>query len=367
MEYKSKKINFWHTASYSKEFKHLMDKQKAVYGDEIFNLNGIGNQLDINEMSKQFLNTKATSDVSVDANANVSDKSVISLRIEMSKPMQLVNSYYRLWKELRKNRSIEYAEHVIKSQINGRIYINDFTGFSSSMPYSYYGKTTLVIKQHGDIIFTSMEELFKEYSSFVIELPDRYVIDLSSSNIEILDDNNSFVKLEQILRHKSHCGLLKLETKNGYTTVVTEDHPIIMEDMSEKNASSIRIGDRLKISNSKFNIEDNSTKFDNLKYITGFVIGDGHLLGDYQVSITQKDLRDKKIFKIISEEFPDFGTREKNSTTNISFGNKQYVKDNLDISRGSGNKKLPKNILNWSRKEILSLIAGIIDSDGCIQ
>jgi len=137
VEYKSKKINFWHTASYSKEFKHFMDKLKTTYGDEIFNLNGIGNQLDINEMSKQFLNTKSTSDVSVDANANVSDKSVISLRIEMCKPMQLVNSYYRLWKELRKNRSIEYAEHVIKSQISGRIYINDFTGFSSSMPYCF--------------------------------------------------------------------------------------------------------------------------------------------------------------------------------------------------------------------------------------
>lgn len=137
MEYKSKKINFWHTASYSKEFKHLMDKQKAVYGDEIFNLNGIGNQLDINEMSKQFLNTKSTSDVSVDANANVSDKSVISLRIEMCKPMQLVNSYYRLWKELRKNRGMDYADRIIKSQLSGRIYINDFTGFSSSMPYCF--------------------------------------------------------------------------------------------------------------------------------------------------------------------------------------------------------------------------------------
>lgn len=131
------RIDFWHTTSYVKAFKDFMDRLKAKYGEDIFDLNGIGKQLDINEMSKSFFNTSSTSDISVDANANVSDKSVISHRIEMSKPMQLVNSYYRLWKELCKNRSKEYAEHIIESQISGRIYVNDFSGFSSSMPYCF--------------------------------------------------------------------------------------------------------------------------------------------------------------------------------------------------------------------------------------
>src|SRR5574344_2320696 len=107
------------------------------YGKDIFEDNGIGSQLDMAAMSKKFFKAITTADASVDANANVSDKSVISHRIEMSKPMQLVNSYYRLWKELKTSRSLEYANTIIESQINGRIYVNDFTGFSSGMAYCF--------------------------------------------------------------------------------------------------------------------------------------------------------------------------------------------------------------------------------------
>ena len=53
-------------------------------------------------MSKKFFETSATADVSVDANANVSDTSVIAHKMEMAKPFQLINSYYRLYKELKK-------------------------------------------------------------------------------------------------------------------------------------------------------------------------------------------------------------------------------------------------------------------------
>ena len=85
---------------------------------------GIGSQLDISTMSKHFFKSDVTADVSVDANANVADVSVISHRIEMAKPFQLINSYYRIYKELKKSRGVDYAKKIIESQISGRIYIN---------------------------------------------------------------------------------------------------------------------------------------------------------------------------------------------------------------------------------------------------
>src|SRR5574344_2042861 len=123
--------------SYKPEFKSLMINLEQKYGEQIFECNGIGTQLDVSKMSKKFFGAHTTAEVSVDANANVSDKSVISNKIEMGKPLQLINSYYRLWKELTKNRSKEYAAKIIESQINGRIYVNDFTGFSSGMAYCF--------------------------------------------------------------------------------------------------------------------------------------------------------------------------------------------------------------------------------------
>lgn len=123
--------------SYKPEFKSLMINLEQKYGEQIFECNGIGTQLDVSKMSKKFFGAHTTAEVSVDANANVSDKSVISHKIEMGKPLQLINSYYRLWKELTKNRSKEYAAKIIESQINGRIYVNDFSGFSSGLAYCF--------------------------------------------------------------------------------------------------------------------------------------------------------------------------------------------------------------------------------------
>ena len=133
----SKLINFLESQSYKSDFTDFMRRMEDKYGKEILEECGIGSQLDISKMSKDFFRTKATADVSVDANANVADTSVISHKIEMAKPFQLINSYYRIFKEIKKSRGIEYAEKILESQISGRIYINDFHAASSGMAYCF--------------------------------------------------------------------------------------------------------------------------------------------------------------------------------------------------------------------------------------
>lgn len=133
----SKLINFLESQSYKSDFKELMRDIENKYGIKVLEECGIESQLDVSEMSKKFFKASTTADISVDANANVSDTSVIAHKMEMAKPFQLINSYYRLYKELKKSRGIDYARKIIESQISGRIYINDFTGISSSMPYCF--------------------------------------------------------------------------------------------------------------------------------------------------------------------------------------------------------------------------------------
>ena len=133
----SKLINFLRSQSFKKDFRDFMEEMESKYGPEIMEECGIGNQLDIASMSKHFFNSKVTADVSVDANANVSDTSVISHRVEMAKPFQLINSYYRIYKDLKKRKGVEYAKKLVESQISGRIYINDFHAASSGMCYCF--------------------------------------------------------------------------------------------------------------------------------------------------------------------------------------------------------------------------------------
>ena len=136
-EKKNTLIRFLESQDYKEDFRDLMIKLSNKYGSKIIDSCGIGKQLSMSEVSKKFFRAQTTADASVDGNANVSDKSVISHSIELAKPFHLINSYYRLWKELKKNKSKEYADYIIESQISGRLYVNDFVGVSIARCYCF--------------------------------------------------------------------------------------------------------------------------------------------------------------------------------------------------------------------------------------
>ena len=62
--------------SWDKNFEELMLYLKLKYKEEMFNLDGIGEEvLDLNKFSKNFfINQTTTADVSVDSNSNVVSK-----------------------------------------------------------------------------------------------------------------------------------------------------------------------------------------------------------------------------------------------------------------------------------------------------
>jgi ribonucleoside-triphosphate reductase len=100
-------------------------------------MDGIGDQMDIGKFSKTFFTSDVTADASIDANANVDDTSVIAYSHELPKPFFRLNSYYMLWKELRRLYSHEFANTTIERQLTGDIYINDFHGIGGGLPYCY--------------------------------------------------------------------------------------------------------------------------------------------------------------------------------------------------------------------------------------
>lgn len=124
--------------SWDEDFDTLMMHLWAKYGRDLFTIDGIGDQLDLNAFARGFFNnTSTTADVSVDANANVTSKSVIDFDFEMSKPLKRYNSYYLMWKELRTLYDLETANRLIEDQLNGRIYINDFSDVGKPYCFNY--------------------------------------------------------------------------------------------------------------------------------------------------------------------------------------------------------------------------------------
>lgn len=123
--------------TYEQEFDDLIMYLRSKYPQKLFDLDGIGEQLDMSKFSKRFFGSVVAADASIDANANVDSVSATSHSIEFKKPFERMNAYYMLWKELKRLYNHQTANEIIEMQLTGDIYIHDFQGFSSGLPYCY--------------------------------------------------------------------------------------------------------------------------------------------------------------------------------------------------------------------------------------
>jgi anaerobic ribonucleoside-triphosphate reductase len=315
--------------TYDQDFDDLLMHLRSKYPKHLFDMDGIGEQLDLSKFSKKFFGAKATTaDLSIDANANVDDATVISYSIELKKPFERINSYYMLWKELRRVWGTAFANEIVEMNLTGDIYIHDMHGIGAGTPYSYLGTTSIIVRGEDKVPkLVTMESLFNKYVDNCVSMPDRDTIKLS--DLEILDDNQSWTRLTDVLRHRPHNKLLKIETYGGYTTVVTEDHPVILYDGSEVKAASLTVGDKVKnpdavkMYTGDLPLSTDVNILDEWAYLVGFYLGDGHI---------------------------HYSSPERNS-------------GQICITQ----KHLPEDVLNWNESAKYALISGLIDSDGTIN
>jgi len=135
--------------SYDERFERLMDTIKKKYGEEILNFSGVhSGQLDMAKFTREFLfNGDATSvaDHSVDVNANVDDRSVVSFDHEVSKALNKLNALNMIWKYIMKvyeqrgdiHGASRAANRAIEHLVNGSLYLNDAHFVHKAYCYSF--------------------------------------------------------------------------------------------------------------------------------------------------------------------------------------------------------------------------------------
>lgn len=139
--------NYINSQSYQEEFKDIMLNMLDTYGVEMFNISGIGEQLDINSAVKKLVNASSTAGGTIDGNANVGGVTAGGLLQEINKPHLLIQSYYRIWKWLKKNRGLDVANTFVEKQINGAIYMNDMHYIVGCISYCYNHSVLTIINQ----------------------------------------------------------------------------------------------------------------------------------------------------------------------------------------------------------------------------
>lgn len=129
--------------SYDEAFSALLERLRSAYPAELFRLEGIHpDQLDINAVSRDFFKTSdrkgsATADHSVDPNANVSGRDVITFNYEVPKSLMKLNSLYNLWKTMTELYGRDAADAALEAEINGTLYINDVWDIGRPYCFNY--------------------------------------------------------------------------------------------------------------------------------------------------------------------------------------------------------------------------------------
>ena len=126
--------------SFDQRFVLKMNELKATYGEEMFKINGIGeDNLDINTFAKKFFGTDVIADISVDGNGNVDDNSVLSFEYEFAKSIHKLNAYYLLWKKMTDNPKygVKRANKVLELCISCALKIHDLHFFLKPYCYSF--------------------------------------------------------------------------------------------------------------------------------------------------------------------------------------------------------------------------------------
>ncbi|HDK27793.1 MAG TPA: anaerobic ribonucleoside-triphosphate reductase [Candidatus Atribacteria bacterium] len=154
------------TFKYNPEFERKMLELKSKYGETLFDIEGIGNQLDIDYFNKQFFDENVIGDISVDSNANVRSKHIGTYFSEVHKPFTRLNSIYVIWKEIAKEHGLNMANVFLEDQIKGTIYVHDLNS-ASAMPYCFSFTLERLVKDGLTFIDTIKSKPAKHADTFI--------------------------------------------------------------------------------------------------------------------------------------------------------------------------------------------------------
>lgn len=110
-----------------KNFQTQFNKMSEIYGEEFLKLQGLDEDtLSLTDFIQGFIDSDNVANASVDANANIAQKDIVTLISEMSKPHQKLLAFNKLYYELNKKYGYKTANDAMEAMWNYSLYMHDF-------------------------------------------------------------------------------------------------------------------------------------------------------------------------------------------------------------------------------------------------
>lgn len=120
-----------------KNFTTQFNKLQEKYGEEFARLNGLSDeQLSYTDFISNFVESETVADASVDSNANVGHKDIVTLLNEMPKPHRKLLALRKIYYEMNKTYGFKVANDWLEKEWSRALYMHD-ADTSTFKPYCY--------------------------------------------------------------------------------------------------------------------------------------------------------------------------------------------------------------------------------------
>lgn len=110
-----------------KNFQTQFTKMAEIYGEEFLKLQGLNDEkLSFTDFIDGFIDADNVANASVDANANIAQKDIVTMLSEMAKPHQKLLAFNKLYYEMNKKYGYKTANEAMETMWNYGVYMHDF-------------------------------------------------------------------------------------------------------------------------------------------------------------------------------------------------------------------------------------------------
>ena len=121
---------------FNKDFERALEALREKYGEDLEILNGIHNsQMNFSDFIDAFVD-KNVADVTIDSNANASNKDIASFRSEKGKSNDKIIAANKIFYEIKKKYGLKTAKEWLETEYTGGFYLHDFPS-TTYVPYCY--------------------------------------------------------------------------------------------------------------------------------------------------------------------------------------------------------------------------------------
>lgn len=355
----------------SKNFTTQYNKMQEKYGEEMAAINGFSDgQLSYTDFIDAFVDKETVADASIDGNANVGHKDIVTLMNEMPKPHQKLLAFNKIYHEMNKKYGFKRANEWLENEWNGHLYMHD-ANTTSFVHYCYKGEELLTIKYHNSLKVISFAELYNlveepEQFDITINQKAKFPIDLFVLDLDKYNDK-TWTKITRIVKHTNNKPMRFIKYANGLSQIVTEDHPIITDDgdIPAKEVTTehmVFTTPPLQYINKPKQKEWMTKEFG---WLTGMCLAEASAAPS-TVHLKQTETEQyEKIIYILNKfnmPFTEYGDHE----IRFKVCEQEKFLEELLIGKTAAFKRLPSNFNEFPDEFLDGVVAGLIDDDGTI-